>query len=290
MASSSHPEARRPRAGRAPLLFLATAALVVSLVLAGALLRPRHPTADVVVTSSYLECAVRALAGDSLTVSSLAPPGSCPGHFDLSPSQARQVRRCRLVLLFDFQRGLEARLGTGPRSTETAAIPLGDGMLLPATALATARRVAEALARAFPEQGPAFDAGLARLASDMAGIEEELNRVAAAVAERGLRAIASQHQAAFCRRLGLEVVAELSSPDEARLSQLQECLARGREAGVAIVVANLQEGEGPARAVAEALGAPLVVLSNFPSLQPGEETFPELVRANLERLQGVPLP
>ena len=60
--------------------------------------------ADVAVTNSYLGCAVLDLCGDDMEVLCLAPPGMCPGHFDISPSQVRQLCDCRVLLLFDFQK------------------------------------------------------------------------------------------------------------------------------------------------------------------------------------------
>ena len=67
--------------------------------------RPR-----VAVTTSWLECALRDVAGDRFAVTRLSPPGSCPGHFDLTPGAARELGASAFVLMFDFQSGMAERL------------------------------------------------------------------------------------------------------------------------------------------------------------------------------------
>ena len=66
--------------------------------------------AEIAVTNSYLGCAVLDLCGDDTEVLCLAPPGMCPGHFDISPSQVKQLCDCRMLLLFDFQKSVAETL------------------------------------------------------------------------------------------------------------------------------------------------------------------------------------
>ena len=50
------------------------------------------PSPAIAASSSYLASAVRDVMGDDQSVLVLAEPGMCPGHFDLRPSQVRQLR------------------------------------------------------------------------------------------------------------------------------------------------------------------------------------------------------
>jgi len=60
--------------------------------------------AEIAVTNSYLGSAVLDLCGYDTGILCLAPPGMCPGHFDISPSQVKRLCDCKVLLLFDFQK------------------------------------------------------------------------------------------------------------------------------------------------------------------------------------------
>ncbi len=76
----------------------------------------------IATTTSYLEAAARDLLGDDLSVARLSEPGTCPGPFDIRPSQVQELQRCRALLRFDFQKSLDAKLAgsgaNGPRVAE----------------------------------------------------------------------------------------------------------------------------------------------------------------------------
>jgi len=109
---------------------------------------PDRPT--VAVTTSWLACAVRDVAGDAVEVVVLSPPGRCPGHFDMKPSQLAEVRRCRMLVRFDFQEGLDARLA-GVGDLHVAVVNAGEGLCVPGTYLSACREVSAELAEVFPE-------------------------------------------------------------------------------------------------------------------------------------------
>ena len=58
---------------------------------------------EIAVSNSYLSSIVKDICTEQTEVMSLAPPGMCPGHFDISPSQVNQLSGCSVLLLFDFQ-------------------------------------------------------------------------------------------------------------------------------------------------------------------------------------------
>ncbi len=101
---------------------------------------------------------------------------------------------------------------------------------------------------------------------------------------QGAPVVASGHQAAFCQALGLRVVATFTGGDEQSIARLSELLERGDEAGVRLVVANLQEGPQLAEPLAQRFGARPVVFSNFPSMAEEQDTFDELVESNVRAL------
>ena len=71
------------------------------------------------VASPFLAAVTRELVGATVPLLALAEPGMCPGHFDLRPSQVRLAQRCQVLVRFDFQQSLDARLTAtrGPSPT-----------------------------------------------------------------------------------------------------------------------------------------------------------------------------
>ncbi|MFW6108493.1 MAG: metal ABC transporter substrate-binding protein [bacterium] len=237
------------------------------------------------VATSYLECAVRDLAGDEFQIVRMLPPGSCPGHFDVTPAMVSRLRECSLLLRFGFQDGLDARLARlkedGLRSVP---IPAGEGLCVPATYAETCRAVCAALCEAHPGREAAYAARLTRIEARMAKLAEEAASAVRRAGLEGAPVIASGHQAAFCEVLGLRVLATYTGGGTQSLSRLRACIAEGERAGVRLVVATLQEGPQLADPLAHRLDARAVVFSNFPSMDDGQKTFDDLVRDNVAAL------
>ena len=97
--------------------------------------------------NSYLECAAHDVLGTPVNFVRLAEPGTCPGHFDLRPSQVSDLRLCRAILRFDFQKSLDERLidssTNAPRMIE---VSVKGGMCQGASYTNACRQIADSLA------------------------------------------------------------------------------------------------------------------------------------------------
>jgi zinc transport system substrate-binding protein len=240
---------------------------------------------QIAVTTSYLEATARDVLGDDVAFIRLAEPGTCPGHFDIRPSQVQALRQARALLRFDFQKSLDAKLAGaesgGPRVAEVA---VRGGMGRPDSYLAACRQAAEhfvALGLLAPTNaGPRLESIGTRL-----GIltRDLTNRVAEA-GLAGAAVIASGHQRDFCAWLGLKVVAAFRPADTAGVREIEAAIAAGQHAQVRLIIANRPEGRRTADALAERLGARVVVFENFPALRHDRLAFDEMVSANVAAL------
>lgn len=240
--------------------------------------------ADIAVASSYLAVAARDLLGDDLPLLLLAEPGMCPGHFDLRPSQSRQLRACGLLVRFDFQSSLDARVvPTATNSPRVIVVTVPGGMCEPASYLATCRQLAESFVT---ERRLSREDAQRRLAVISARMDQLTTWARQQVADAslgGLPVLSSGHQAAFCRLLGLNVIAPFSAADAAPLRQIDEAVTAGEQAEVRLIIANFPEGRQAADALADRLGSVVVVFGNFPD-RDGARAFDELVHRNVEVL------
>ncbi|MBN1808936.1 MAG: zinc ABC transporter substrate-binding protein [Planctomycetes bacterium] len=259
-------------------------ALAAILVFCGVFLlaRPRV-TPSVVVTTTMLETAARELVGENreLSVVRLLPPGSCPGHFDLSPRMVPVMRTAAVVVRHDYQDVLEEKitaLGGGDIRVLTVDTP--GSLCIPANYLHLVRQMASVLAGEFPDRADTFRSQAVLLEARMSALSDELQARSAPFAGRSV--IASFHQKQFCEWLGLDVIGVLARSEEVTPRELEALMALDADA----VVANLQEGLQAATALAERMRLPLVVFSNFPGVEDYGTSYDDLLRADLDRLES----
>jgi ABC-type Zn uptake system ZnuABC Zn-binding protein ZnuA len=244
-------------------------------------------TAEIFVTNSYLECVVRDLCPEGVEVLCLAPPGMCPGHFDISPTQVRQLRNCRVLLLFDFQQSIEeklSRLRDGGLKTQVVQAPAG--LCVPDTYLAMCRQVGQILSGVYPEKAAQFETRLAAVEQRLGTLATDLRAVVASSGAAAAAVLTSHHQAEFAEWLGLRPVATFIGSDLETMAGIDHCLQKASGEDIRFVIANRQEGTGLADALAERLHAKAVVFSNFPQSCEGGDGFDRLVRDNVGLLLG----
>ena len=241
--------------------------------------------AEIAVTNSYLGCVVRELCGDDTEVLCLAPPGMCPGHFDISPLQVKQLCDCRMLLLFDFQKQVEGTLSRlKEKGLKTAIVKEAGGLCVPETYLAVCREVSDILSSEYPERNARYQQRLGVIEKDLKDLREELLEKVRQAGISSAKVLASNHQADFVSWLGLEAIATFVGSDIETVAGIEHCIKKAKGQDVRFVIANKQEGTALAKALAERLGARAVVFSNFPELSGGPSGFDELLRANVEEL------
>lgn len=243
------------------------------------------PGFEIAVTNSYLECAVRDLWGQDAAILCLAPPGMCPGHFDISPAQVRQLKGCKLLLRFDFQQGVEQRLDRMRQGGLGIQPVLGPGGLcVPDSYLMVCRQICRILSHTYPERAGSFQARLSAVEERLAKLAAELRE---AVADSGIvtaAVLTSNHQAPFTRWLGLDPVATFVGSDTETVASIDHCLKKAAGREIRFVIANRQEGTALAQALAERLQTRAVVFSNFPQACQGQTGFDQLVQDNVRLL------
>lgn len=242
----------------------------------------------VVVTNTYLKGLVRDVLGGSAEVVSLTGGGTCPGHFDVAPRHVDRLRRCRVLLRLDFQARLEERLRPLAPDLEVLAVAPTGGLCLPQTYRAALTETGEALLRCGLADADAVARTVQTLEPKLSELSTRLARRSAEGGLAGRTVVVSAHQADFCRFLGLEVAGTFSSSDATGVGEIGSLLAATVEAGrpVDLVVANRPEGAKLAEKLAERLGAPVVVLANFPDEGTGYAEWAAMVRGNLAALES----
>ena len=268
---------------------------VVLLVLGLALPALAQSPIPVVAASAVLADLAEKVGGETVSVYTIIPPGFCPAHYDLRPSDLLAVAQARLVLYHGIEPWLETLLGNV--NPDARAVKLPGPWNTPQFMSDKARAVATALGEILPEQAEAFAARAEEFAAGVQALGEELRTRAEELVLSEVPAIVMQWQAGFATWLGLNVVATYPPEERLSLRDLAEIATQGREAGALLVIDNLQSGVSFGARLAHELGAVHVVLTNFPGALPGAVDLLSMLRANaeavfaaVESLKGLPVP
>jgi zinc transport system substrate-binding protein len=254
--------------------------------------RPAASSNEQIATAtSYLESAALELLGGDQQVIRLAEPGTCPGHFDIRPSQAAALLRCRALLRFDFQSSLDRLLErAGTDSPFIVAVTLKRGLCEPASYLSACRQIADAFVAKGLLARTDAEARLQAVATRLNYLTQQTTNRVAQAGLRDLPVISSFRQKDFCEWLGLNVVATFHAADSASVAEINEAITAGELAQVKLVVANLPEGRRTADALAERLNARVAVFGNFPVPKRGRLAFDDLLAGNVETLLNAARP
>lgn len=237
------------------------------------------------VTTTLIETAARDLLGDSVRITRLLPPGSCPGHFDLAPEQVQQLTSAALFIRHDYQAGYDAqcaKAGVAPdRIVSLASHPT---YAIPSNYVALCTALCHALAQLWPEQAPAINARLAAIQARAVEVEARMRGQTAPL--KGRKVLCARYQKDFCAWAGLEVVAVYSMEVDGSAWQLSRAVDMAQTAGAQAVIGNLQWGPRHLAALAEATGLPGIMLSNFPA-EGAAGAYWDFAQSNVVALLGV---
>ncbi|MEO0086148.1 MAG: metal ABC transporter substrate-binding protein [candidate division WOR-3 bacterium] len=250
-------------------------------VLVGCAARPTSRM-RVVASTANIGAIVAALGGNRVQVTTIAPTGMCPGHFDIRPSDVVAANEAKLLINQGWEQWFPKLLEAvaNPTVTTVTCTTQGNWMVPPVHVKAVAE-LAGLLARA--DSAGARDYAAAATGYS-ARVESTANEVKGMFRGRILPVvIASSHQAPFLSWLGFRVVATYGRPEEFTARELTRLASVAVDSGVGLVVDNLQSGSDAGKPLAEALRVPQVTLTNFP----GTEGYVQTLTANAAALSRV---
>jgi zinc transport system substrate-binding protein len=270
------------------LMVIAVLAVAAAVAL---LIRAQHeqPSVDVVGGSVFISNIIEEVTDGKLESRPFVAPGMCPGHYDMSPSDVRALAGARAFFVHNYQQDYD----NVTRVIEAAQNPdlivwvvniTGNWMTPPVQAQAV-NAIAQGLGELDQENAEYYQE---RAAERMGAIMGKGDEVRARLLQEGLgevKVICDAMQAGFVMWAGFDVVATYGRPEDLSTSQMAQLVETARDAGVALVIDNLQSGAtGNSEALAGDIGAVQVVVSNFPGGFNGTETWEKALDRNIELL------
>ncbi len=265
-----------------------TAIILVILLLAiSGCAAKESPKLKVATGTSLIADIVKNVGGDKVETVNIVPPAACPGHFDLKPGDVQKLAEARLFLRHDWQGKMftkELIESVHNKDLQVVEVAVAGNWMAPPVQKEAVTKIAGILMEKDPSNRDYYEQNADRLVSliDSKG-KETLSRLQAAGAG-GVKVLCSDMQQGFLKWAGFDVVATYGRPEELSPQKMQELINKGKQAGVKLVVDNLQSGPDAGKGMAKELGAAQVTISNFPGGLPQTDTWSAALDKNVELL------
>ncbi len=236
---------------------------------------PEPSRLQVVCTTTILGAVVEAVGGPDVAVHALVPFGMCPGHFDLSPAEARRLREADLLLRHGFERFLD-RTRPG-ENTQMIRVNVNGNWMVPEVHVQAVNSVLDILTEREPAMADTFRQRakeyIARVRDAETTTRNRLN------AHRGTPVIASFMNRDLVEWYGFRVIATFPRDEEISVKVLHEIISKGRDARVKLVLDNRQSSGRIGHTIAQELDVPMVMLNSYPDASPPDTDPPAYLRA-----------
>jgi ABC-type Zn uptake system ZnuABC Zn-binding protein ZnuA len=218
-----------------------------------------------IVTSDTLLSGMFAslLPPNRYSIKAILPPGQCPGHYDVKLSDVERMKKADLIVSF---KGMPFMDKAGSGGGMQLLVDAGRrNWMAPDSYTYGLGVLAYELSKRFPEDENEI---LKRKEETVRRVKAGADSLADKIKQRGLfgkPVIASSMQKEPLEWMGFRVVGEYGRPEAMSAREVVRLSKIGRDQHAIVVVDNLQSGPDAGKGIAEALGVPHVVLTNFPS-------------------------
>jgi zinc transport system substrate-binding protein len=241
----------------------------------------------IVATTSLIAEIVADVGGDAVEVVTLIPPASCPGHFDVKPSDMRILADARVFFLHHWQgRSFSDNIirASGNPSLTKAVLDVPGNWMAPLVQVAATERIAAVLAEADPARADDYRAVAVRRTVEVQKVGAAQSQRLDQAGVRDIRVLANDMQADFIRWAGFHVVGVFGRGEDMSPREVEDAIRSGRDQAVRLVIDNLQSGKQAGLGIAKEIGAVQVTLSNFPGGFEGTENWEKSVERNIDLL------
>ena len=246
-------------------------------------------SADIMTGNSLIADVTQDLADGKLEVRNLIPPGMCPGHYDVKPSDVERLANSKALLIHNWQENMKNITGLVEAADNPEliikVIDVPDTPMVPGVQAQAIDKIAQALSEIDPENSTYYrQRGELRKQAVLTKGEEIQSRLKEAKVSEA-KVICSDMQAGFVDWAGFNIVATNGRPEELSVAEVEQLVTEAKQAGVALVIDNLQSGAtGSSEAIALDIGAIQVTISNFPGGFEDTETWEKTVDKNVDLL------
>jgi len=263
--------------------------IILSLAILLAPLSCTHPHADILAGSSLIANITHDLADGRVEVRNLIPPGMCPGHYDVKPSDVQTLANCKALFIHIWQQDKANITGLidAAQNPDLIVKVIGakGNWMVPQVQAEAVNKIAQALSEIDPENSAHYKQKAEQRGQAILTKGEEIqSRLKEAKVDEA-KVICAEMQAGFVKWAGFDVVATYGRPEDLSVADVEKLVNQAKQAGAVLVIDNLQSGETAcSEAMARDIGAAQVSISNFPGAFENTETWQEAIDKNVDLL------
>jgi zinc transport system substrate-binding protein len=265
---------------------------VLAVVLVGnlvTLLSCTQPSADIMAGTSLITNIIQDVANVKLETRTLIPPGTCPGHYDVKPSDIEALANSKALFIHNYQENFENITGLieaaeNPDLIITVLNVTGNWMV-PAVQAEAVDKIAQALGDVDPENAAYYEGKAAERAQAILAKGEEVESELQGAGVEGVKVICAEMQAGFVGWAGFNITATFGRPEDLSPSDVEQLITAAEQAGAVLIIDNLQSGSTTLGASMEQdIEAIPVTISNFPGGLENTETWEKAIDKNVDLL------
>lgn len=264
-------------------------AVVGALVAVVVLNQPMPPSVDIMAGSSFIANIIQDVSDGELESRALIPPGTCPGHYDVKPSDIEALANSKALFIHNYQQNYENVTGAieaadNPNLIITVLNVTGNWMV-PAIQAEGVGKIAQALGEIYPENAKYYQGNATEIAQSILDKGEDVRSELTEAGVEGVKVICAEMQAGFVGWAGFDIVATFGRPEDLSPADLNQLVTQAEQAGVALIVDNLQSGSTTLGvSIEQDIEAIPVTISNFPGGLENTETWEKAIDKNVDLL------
>jgi len=246
---------------------------------------------DIMAGSSLIANIVQDVAGNTLTTRSLIPADTCPGHYDMKPSDIIALGNCTALFIHDYQEYFaninDAVAAAHNPSLNVTVLSVAGNWMVPAVQAEAVSVIAQALEQLYPENAAYYQQRATGRQQAILAHGQQVENTLEQAGLDGMKVICAEMQADFAPWAGFNVTATFGRPEDLSTVDLAQLVDDANQTGAVLIIDNLQSGSTTLGAAIENdVQAIPVTISNFPGGFANTETWEKAIDKNVDLLLG----
>jgi zinc transport system substrate-binding protein len=250
------------------------------------LLSCAQPSTDIMAGTSLITNIIQDVADGKVEPRTLIPPGVCPGHYDVKPSDIEALANSKALFIHDYQQNYQNIVGAIEAAENSDLIirvlNVTGNWMVPAVQAEAVDKIAEALGEINPENAVYYQQRAADREQAVLAYGDDVRNELQEAGVEGVKVICAEMQQGFVGWAGFDIVATFGRPEDLTPAQVADLIDEAQQAGVALIIDNLQSGSTTLGASMEQdIDAVAVTISNFPGGLENTETWEKAIDKNV---------
>jgi zinc transport system substrate-binding protein len=268
---------------------LAIFLLASTLTLSSCTQSSTQPSIDIMAGSSLISNIIQDVAGDTLTTRSLIPADTCPGHYDVKPSDIVALTTCTALFIHDYQQSFaninDAVAAADNPSLNVTVINVPGNWMIPAVQAEAVGNITQALEQLYPDNAAYYQERAAEREQAILTYGAQVENTLQQAGVDGVKVICADMQADFVQWAGFNITATFGRPEDLSPADVAQLITEANQAGATLIIDNLQSGSTTLGASIQGdVEAIPVTISNFPGGLANTETWEKAIDENVNLL------